>query len=130
MLKYLCIFLGGGAGSVCRYLVSALMGHISHTSFPPGTLTVNLIGSFIIGALFELFNRFVVPTELRLLLTTGFLGGFTTFSSFALDNTVLYESSKYYSLLQDILVHNIAGILCVIGGIMLVKILLKRNQLT
>lgn len=130
MLKYLCIFFGGGAGSVCRYLVSLFMGHISHTSFPPGTLTVNLIGSFIIGALFELFNRFVVPTELRLLLTTGFLGGFTTFSSFALDNTVLYENSKYYSLFQDIIIHNIAGILCVIAGIILVKTLLRKNQLT
>lgn len=130
MLKYFCIFLGGGAGSVCRYLVSALMGHLSHVSFPPGTLTVNLIGSFIIGALFELFDRFLVPTELRLLLTTGFLGGFTTFSSFALDNTILYENSKYYSLFQDMLIHNIAGIACVIVGIMLVKVLLKRNQLT
>lgn len=130
MLKYICIFFGGGVGSVCRYFVSTLMGHISHTSFPPGTLTVNLIGSFIIGVLFELFDRFLIPTEIRLLLTTGFLGGFTTFSSFALDNTMLYESSKYYSLFQDILIHNLAGLVCVIGGIMLVKILLKRNQLT
>ncbi len=129
MLKYFCIFLGGGAGSVCRYLVSALMGHVAHTSFPPGTLTVNLIGSFIIGVLFELFDRFLVPTEVRLLLTTGFLGGFTTFSSFALDNSLLLENAKYHSMLQDMFIHNIAGILCVIAGIMLVKILLRRNKL-
>jgi len=126
MLKYICIFLGGGAGAVCRYLVTVAMGHFSYTSFPPGTLTVNLIGSLIIGALFEFFNRFVVPPEIRLLLTTGFLGGFTTFSSFALDNTVLYEQSKYFSLFQDMLIHNIAGLICTIAGIMAVKILFKK----
>ncbi|HBM16235.1 MAG TPA: fluoride efflux transporter CrcB [Lentisphaeria bacterium] len=128
MFKYICIFIGGGAGAVCRYLVCAAMGHFSYLSFPPGTLTVNLIGSLIIGILFEFFERFIVPPEIRLLLTTGFLGGFTTFSSFALDNTVLLEQSRYFSLFQDMIIHNLAGLFCVILGIMSVKMTLKNYR--
>lgn len=70
---------GGAVGSVCRYLLSSV--HMA--SFPWGTLTVNVLGSLLIGLLAGLSGRGLLSPELKLLLVTGFCGGFTTFSTFA-----------------------------------------------
>jgi fluoride exporter len=80
---YLMILLGGGAGSVARYLIAtAVMTRIS-SRFPLGTVFVNISGSFLIGLLMTLLTeRFAPHPNLRLLLVVGFLGGYTTFSSF------------------------------------------------
>lgn len=75
----LLVALGGAFGSTCRYLVSRLM----ESSFPWGTLTVNVVGSLLIGLLVGLVSRGAVSPEMKLLLVTGFCGGFTTFSTFA-----------------------------------------------
>ena len=71
----LFVALGGAVGSVGRYLVSG--------SFPWGTLTVNIVGSLLIGFLTGLVSKGIVSPELKLLLVTGFCGGFTTFSTFS-----------------------------------------------
>ena len=75
----LLVALGGALGSVCRYLLSKL----SLGTFPWGTLTVNILGSLLIGLLTGLMLRGSVSPEMKLLLVTGFCGGFTTFSTFA-----------------------------------------------
>jgi CrcB protein len=75
----LLVALGGAFGSAGRYLVSRLM----ESSFPWGTLTVNVVGSLLIGLLVGLVSRGAVSPEMKLLLVTGFCGGFTTFSTFA-----------------------------------------------
>ena len=72
----LLVALGGALGSVCRYLISKL----SLGTFPWGTLTVNILGSLLIGLLTGLMLRGSVSPEMKLLLVTGFCGGFTTFS--------------------------------------------------
>jgi len=92
MMQVLLVALGGAVGSVGRYLVGVLAVRIAGVTFPWGTLAVNVAGSFAIGILTELIlRRFSGSPELRLLLITGFLGGFTTLSSFSLDAMVLFE---------------------------------------
>jgi CrcB protein len=82
-VKYLLILLGGGAGSLLRFVASTAIMTRFGRSFPLGTMVINVTGSFVIGLLMTLFTeRFQPYTNLRLLLVVGFLGGYTTFSSF------------------------------------------------
>ncbi len=83
MRTALLIGLGGFLGSVSRHFVSNAVSKVFGTRLPYGTLAVNLTGCFLIGLLMELALEFkLIPLETRLFLTTGFLGGFTTFSTF------------------------------------------------
>ena len=83
-MKYLLILLGGGVGSLSRYLLGAAIVTRYGGRFPlVGTMTINITGSFLIGLLMTLITeRFHAGTNLRPLLVIGFLGGYTTFSSF------------------------------------------------
>ncbi len=102
------VFLGGGLGAVCRYLVTTQVGARFGTVFPFGTLTVNTVGSFlmglIMGALLLLTERhgFVAAGPAKLLLTVGFLGGFTTFSSFSLETVTLIEGGSLFYAAMNI----------------------------
>jgi CrcB protein len=87
----LLVALGGAAGSVLRHLVSVLALAQLGTGFPWGTLAVNVVGSGLIGVAAGLG----VSGEARLLLVTGFLGGFTTFSAFSLETGTLYERAPW-----------------------------------
>ncbi|WJR66529.1 fluoride efflux transporter CrcB [Neorhizobium sp. CSC1952] len=92
MINMLIVAIGGAAGSVLRYLVGVWTLRQFGPNFPWGTLTVNVVGSFAIGFLAELIaRRLNASPEMRLLIVTGFLGGFTTFSAFSLDVVALFE---------------------------------------
>lgn len=92
MYNLLLVALGGAIGSVCRYLVGVVTLRSFGPAFPWGTVTVNVVGAFAIGLLTEVIGRrFNASAELRLLIVTGILGGFTTWSSFTLDAMVLFE---------------------------------------
>lgn len=94
-MHVILVAAGGAVGSVARYLVGVWSIRMLGLAFPWGTLIVNLVGSFAIGLLTELIaRRFNASMELRLLLVTGFLGGFTTFSAFSLDTIALYERGQ------------------------------------
>lgn len=118
MNQILLVAAGGAVGSVCRYLVGVGLLRLAGSAFPWGTLAVNLVGSFGIGVLAELIvARFGASPEMRLLLITGFLGGFTTFSAFALDAVSLFERGAAVSSLVYVgasvglsLVATVAGI--------------------
>ncbi|MDI6835568.1 fluoride efflux transporter CrcB [Ciceribacter thiooxidans] len=100
MNQILLVAAGGAVGSVCRYLVGVGLLRLAGSAFPWGTFAVNLVGSFGIGVLAELIvARFGASPEMRLLLITGFLGGFTTFSAFALDAVSLFERGEALSSL-------------------------------
>ncbi len=90
------VALGGALGSVGRYVVASAVGHAVGTAFPWGTLAVNVIGGFVIGALVEAFAlRWSVTPELRAFLITGILGGFTTFSAFSLEIVTMIERGAW-----------------------------------
>jgi CrcB protein len=89
------IAIGGAIGAVARHLVGVQMLRLLGSGFPWGTLTVNVVGSFAIGALVELMAiRWSVGPELRAFMTVGILGAFTTFSTFSLDVAVLGERGE------------------------------------
>lgn len=92
----ICIFLGGGTGSVLRYCVQlALHERIVPYNFPWATFTVNIVGSFLISMFYALSARFNLATDIRLLLTTGLCGGFTTFSTFSNDSLILLKQGLH-----------------------------------
>jgi fluoride exporter len=94
--EILAVALGGVVGAVARYLVYVAAGHLLGTGFPYGTLIVNAVGSFAMGVLVETMALvWSTSTEMRLFLTTGILGAFTTFSTFSLDFAVLYERRAF-----------------------------------
>ncbi len=95
----LLVGLGGFLGSVSRYLVGQGLHRLFDTIFPIGTMTVNIVGSFIIGVIYSLAERDnLVSPEMRMFLAVGFCGGFTTFSSFAFDNLNLLKDSGFLYL--------------------------------
>jgi len=92
----LSIALGGAVGSLFRFWVSTGVYGVLGRGFPYGTLAVNLIGSFLMGLLFALLHeRMAASPEVRALLLIGFLGGFTTFSSFSIETFNLIEQAEY-----------------------------------
>ncbi len=116
-MKTLLTVAGGGAlGAVARYLVFVAAGHILGAGFPYGTLIVNVVGSFAMGALTEIMALvWSASMQTRLFLVVGFLGAFTTFSTFSLDVAVLYERGRLFLCALYIG----ASVFCSIGALFL-----------
>lgn len=120
MFHILLVAIGGAAGSVARYMTGIAMTRWLGPAFPWGTLTVNIVGSFAIGLLTELVARkFSAPMEMRLLLVVGFLGGFTTFSSFALDTMALFERGESLSAFAYVAASLLLSLAAAFGGLAL-----------
>lgn len=117
-MNIVAVAFGGALGAVCRYLLSKLLSEHGSNYIPLGTVTVNLLGSFLIGFLFEAFAVYEVRPAVRLFLTTGFLGGFTTFSTYALESVSLIRERQYTRGFLDIAVHNVLGLVMVILGVL------------
>lgn len=93
---FLIVGLGSFFGGGSRYLTQQFLTKITSIPFPLGTLTVNILGSLIIGIIFGLSAKTnLISNELKLLLATGFCGGFTTFSSFSLETFTLFADGEY-----------------------------------
>lgn len=92
--------------------------------FPFGTLTVNLAGSFLLGLFFELFDQILVDTEIKSFVTIGFLGAFTTFSTFSLESLNLFRNGEFKYGLLNMAANNVLGIICVIAGVYSARLLL------
>src|SRR5579863_5337106 len=121
-MKYLLILAGGGAGSLLRYLAgSAIMSRLGGR-FPVGTLAINVTGSFAIGLLMTLFTeRFQPHTNLRLLLVVGFLGGYTTFSSFEWETYAAVRDGAFWMGLANVAGSVMFGYLAVWLGSLLAR---------
>lgn len=115
------IGLGSFIGGISRYLLSQLIQNKALTSFPYGTLTVNVIGCFLIGLIFGISERSGLTLEWRLILTTGMLGGFTTFSAFSYESISLMREGQAGSALLYIGCSVVLGLLATYGGIILVS---------
>ena len=116
--------LGGGLGAVSRHGVFVLMQNVSSLNFPFGTLAANLSGSFAIGLLWGLFEGTHLSQEARLFIFTGFLGGFTTFSSFTRETIQLLRVGQLKEALFYIGASNLLGITLAAVGFFLAKQLL------
>lgn len=113
----MAIFLGGGTGSVLRYCVQLMLHErIVPYSFPWATFTVNILGSFLIGLFYTLSARFNLSTEIRLLLTTGLCGGFTTFSTFSNDGLIMIKQGFYGMFFLYTLLSILLGIIAAFAG--------------
>jgi fluoride exporter len=121
-MGFLVVFAGAGIGGALRHAVNLGAVRLLGTGFPYGTLTVNVLGSFLMGVLAEyLAERNGVPPAIRLLLTTGMLGGFTTFSTFSLDTAALWESNRSLAAFGYTAVSVCASIAALFLGLALVR---------
>lgn len=123
MLKnFLIVGLGGGAGSMLRYAIQKIFNAQSTAAFPTGTLLVNISGCFLIGILWGLVSRSLTwNEEMKLLLMTGFCGGFTTFSAFTLEGIGLLKENKTALFLIYLTASVVGGLLATFIGIRMIK---------
>ena len=118
----LMVGLGGGAGSILRYLIQRWTQNTAVTTFPIGTFVINIIGCFFVGLFWGWFSRNMNwNEEIKLLLITGFCGGFTTFSAFTLESMGLLKDHKTNLFLLYIAGSVLAGLLATYTGLRLAK---------
>ena len=121
MLNVLAIMAGGSIGAVCRHGIFLLVQRFSGSVFPAGTLVVNLLGSFLIGFIWCLFDETNWSHEWRLFVFTGLLASFTTFSTFTRETFQLFKVGDWKTALIYATISNVFGILLVFCGILLCK---------
>ena len=121
MKNLLLVFVGGGFGSVLRYVIGKYFNATQH-GFPYGTFAVNIIGSLVIGIILGLAakNNSISQSQ-TLLLATGFCGGFTTFSAFAYENHVFLKNGDFANFAMYTIASFVLGFLAVFLGLFLVK---------
>ncbi|MDD4909089.1 MAG: fluoride efflux transporter CrcB [Candidatus Omnitrophica bacterium] len=126
MLRLFFIALGGAAGTLLRYIASGIDYRFSNGVFPVSTLVVNLAGSLVIGFLWGIFERLAVAPTVRMFIFIGILGGFTTFSTFSLENFNLIRDGEFKIAVINILASNIIGIALVFAGFAAARFLMAN----
>ena len=121
MTKVILLAAGGALGTMLRYSLSGLTHKFMDSVFPWGTLFVNLAGSFAIGFLWGFFEAENLSSNIRNFIFIGILGGFTTFSTYALESLNLFRDGEIKLALSNILASNILSLLLVVAGFMLSK---------
>ncbi len=119
-MRYLIIAVGAALGANARYLVGIWAAGRWGIDFPYGTLLVNLVGSFVLGFLLAAgTSRLAIAAELRLFLAVGFLGSFTTFSSYTVESIALLQAGNWGAGLLNMAANNLAGSACAVVGMVL-----------
>jgi CrcB protein len=117
MWTYVAIAVGGTVGCWARYGMTNLVQSIYGRDFPYATMSINLLGSFLMGFLFiETLERLAISPELRTGILTGFLGGFTTFSTFSMESVLLVEQGYFLRAGLYMLLSTALGFLAAFGG--------------
>ena len=117
-MPLLLIGLGGFAGAIARYLVDGVVADRSGGTFPWGTLVVNVSGSFLLGLLFAMStDRAILPAEIRGPLLIGFIGAYTTFSTYMLESWRLVEAGDVAVALLNLLGSMALGVAAVVAGL-------------
>jgi len=122
-MPLLIVFLAGGLGSLARYLLSLGAGALWEGAFPLGTFAINLLGCFGIGFLAGFAERIPVEANVRLLVQTGFLGGFTTFSAFGLETFQLFRRGDPVTATGYLVASTVVGLGMVFGGYVVARAL-------
>lgn len=118
LVKLGWLALAGAAGTLARYGVSTAVQRWSNPGFPWGTLAVNLIGCFLFGFIWSLAEaRLLISGETRFLLLTGFMGAFTTFSTFGFETGSMLRDGEWLLVAGNLLAHNGLGLLCIFLGL-------------
>ncbi len=117
------VFIGSALGGVSRFLSQQFVQKNFPSYIPLGTLSVNIIGSFIIGIIYALSEKSIISPEVRILIATGFCGGFTTFSSFAFENVKLLQDGEFFNTGLYVLLSVVIGFFSVYLGILFTKLI-------
>ena len=122
-MHWIAVALGGALGALARYGISTWVFAISSHKFPYATLAVNVLGSFLMGILFVLIiEKAALPSEMRSLLMIGFLGAFTTFSTFSLDALGLWQNDHLFMALIYILATVILCLIAISSSVWLTRL--------
>jgi CrcB protein len=121
-MKWLLIACGGGAGAILRYAMAGWGQRLTSGVFPVGTLMVNTLGCLAIGFLASLFaGPLLIREEYRIAILVGFLGGFTTFSTYGYETFALLGDGEWWSAAVNILLSNVLGLLALWIGVRLAE---------
>lgn len=122
MHKLLLIAVAGGLGALSRYGLAGLVQRWTDSMFPWGTAVVNVVGCFLFGLLWvAMEERFSLSPETRVIVLTGFMGAFTTFSTYMFETQQLLEDSQYLTAFGNLGLQNVLGLAAVILGLSLGK---------
>lgn len=119
----LAVGLGSFIGGICRYMVTLFIQNKFLTTFPFGTMFVNVLGCFLIGVIYALSDRGNLSPLWRMFLATGMMGGFTTFSTFSNETVSMLRDAEYVPAFSYIAFSIVIGLAATIGGISLIKYL-------
>ena len=117
-MRIFLLILFGSIGTLARYSIGGLVQYRAGSSFPAGTLAVNLLGCFLLGGVGEFALQHIsISPDLRIGITVGFFGAFTTFSSFAYESSRMLESGDWIKMVLYVSISVVGGILLAITGI-------------
>jgi CrcB protein len=123
LMPYLLVGLGGFIGANARFVVARVVGAMFETRFPLGTFVINISGSFLLGVLGTIVGQKVMPNAeaMRLALGVGFLGAFTTFSTFEFETHALFDDGSWLTATTNMFASLFVGLLAVRAGIVVAK---------
>ena len=125
-MKYILIVVGGGAGALLRYFSTFLANSLFNGKFMLGTIVVNCTGALLIGLLMSVFEIFSVNVKWKLLIITGFLGGYTTFSAYSYETANYFMNGNIKYAVANIVLSNVLCILFVFLGMWLSKLMFAK----
>lgn len=124
MTRLAWLFLAGGIGALTRFSLAGLIQRWSGSSFPLGTFVINIIGCLLFGWIWSLAEeRLLISGETRFILLTGFIGAFTTFSTFAFESSGLLRDSEWLLAAGNILGQTVLGMFAILAGMALGRFL-------
>ncbi|CCH47567.1 Protein CrcB homolog [Pseudodesulfovibrio piezophilus C1TLV30] len=124
LTKILFLSAGGAAGTLSRYWLSGVAQKLAGGSFPAGTFAVNMLGCLFFGTVWGFFeNRLLPGSEIRLLALTGFMGAFTTFSTYMFETAELVKLSQITTALFNVVGQSLVGLFLVLTGIALGRLI-------